>query len=81
MKYYNLYSVIVYMLLNCIYNFINIRERYKKLRRDFEKLKKQYIKIVKENSRLTILNVKYKNIILKKREIDWDDYKELNEML
>ena len=69
------------MLLNCIYNLINIQKRYKKLRRDFKNLKTQYIKVVKENSRLTILNVKYKNIILKKRDIDWNDYKELNEML
>lgn len=69
------------MLLNYICNIINIQKRYDRLRGDFKDLKTQYIKVVKENSRLTILNIKYKNIILNKRNIDWDDYKELNEML
>ena len=69
------------MLLNCICNIINIQKRYDRLRGDFKDLYRQYKNVVRENSRLTILNVKYKNIILNKRDIDWDDYKELNEML
>ena len=69
------------MIIENLLYYYNLLKKYKQLQKDFKQLKKQYLKIIKDNSRLTILNHKYKLIILKRRKLDWADYNTLYEML
>ena len=68
-------------MLKLVFKYVFNKKKYKRLQKDFSMLKRQYIKVISDNSRLSILNHKYKLIILKKRNIDWSDYEELEQLL